>query len=107
MTHILMIKQKRGLAFYKNNNSKWTINEYRNILKYTGDTEYSQLSTQKKSLNKNFTNNKYIYDDMSDEFFMYPWSNPKTEEKDTEDLTRISYESIFSNQTIEAIINEI
>lgn len=80
--------QKRSLAFYKESGEPWTPEELQNIYRYCGDNSTPASGTI------DFLKRKWVYDDSSDETFMWMWAKQDFPSS----YTRLSYESVFNKQ---------
>lgn len=93
-----MKEQKRNLAFYKEDGTPWTLEEYNNIMTYTADNKCSIHSW--KVYNNNL---KYIYDDESTTYFMHMWDEQN--EDYINECTKLSYEAVFNTMELVSEVN--
>lgn len=94
---------RRNIAFYKESGLPWTIEEYINCIRYSGEPLlYNDIQVTFDNLHEKIIVNhdnkyhKYIYDDKTNgSSFMHSWSNQS--EVETENLNILIYEEIFCN----------
>lgn len=86
--------KRRNLAFYKPDKSKWTLEEFKNILKYTGAIPSLGGYTTEEAIKKYVADmtKDYIYDNgqiTSD--FMHSWAEQRISK-----CTKVNYNELFN-----------
>jgi hypothetical protein len=91
-------EQKRNLAFYKRGGEAWTWDEYVRVCEYT-DSEFVEDHEKVDYFHRTVSNNKFMFDDGTKIYFMYPWSW-QGKHKNFKNCKWVAYEDVFGKPGI-------